>query len=264
MDYWNRGRLFTSDIAADVLPTLVALTVYTWVGGQIPIKDFSISSIAPALLAIIIQYIGVFVVYSGYIAYLIWSLKNVLHTPTRPAINFFLIAINFTSIGKSFRYSSGRGICQGGLLEFIFIMIGLLLTALLARQFSQAAEHSRQQSNQLEQLEMLGRAILDAPPDASTLPVLLQKHVAPMFASRGILVWTESKGILLHEPPTFSFERELAWKWLQRRAIHRYPHPGAGLPGILLFPIRVQPFSAQSSMLRAVCQLEEFSLSFKP
>ena len=218
VDYWNRGRLFTSDIAADVLPALVALTVYTWVGGQIPIKDFSISSIAPALLAIIIQYIGVFVVYSGYIAYLMWSLKHVLHTPTRPAINFFIIALTLPALANPYGILAAGVYAREGLLEFIFIMIGLLLTALLARQFSQAAEHSRQQSNQLEQLDKLGRAILDAPPDASTLPVLLQKHVAPMFASRGILVWTESRGNLLQEPPTFSFDRELAWKWLQRKS----------------------------------------------
>ena len=217
VDFWNRGRLFTSDIAADVLPALVALTVYVWVGGQIPIKDFSINSIAPALLAIIIQYIGVFVVYSGYIAYLVWSLKNVLHTPPRPAIKFFIIALTLPALANPYGILAAGVYAREGLLEFIFIMIGLLLTALLARQFSQAAEHSRQQSNQLEQLDMLGRAILDSPPDASNLSELLQAHVAPMFASRGILIWTESKGILLHEPPTLTFDWEQAWKWLQKR-----------------------------------------------
>jgi serine phosphatase RsbU (regulator of sigma subunit) len=216
-EYWSRGRMFTADVAADIIPTLVALIVYERVGGSIPIKDFSINSIAPAFLAIIIQYIGIFVVYSGYIGYVIWSLKNKLHTPLRPVISFFLIALTLPALANPFSILAAGTYAGEGLWEFLFVIIGLLLTALLARRFSQAAEYSRQQSNQLEQLEKLGRAILDSPPDASKLPEVVQKHVSSiMFASRGILIWTEAKGMLLHEPPSLSFDRELAWKWLQR------------------------------------------------
>ena len=215
-EYWNRGRIFTTDVAADLIPTLIALVVYGWMGGSIPIKDFSISSIVPALIAILIQYIGIFVVYSVYIIYVTWSLKNVLRTPLRPAISFFLIALTLPALANPFGILAAGIYAGEGLWEFLFVVIGLLLTAFLARRFSQAAEYSRQQSNQLEQLEKLDRAILDGPPDGSNLPDVLQKHVSSMFASRGILVWTESKGILLHEPPSLSFDRELAWKWLQR------------------------------------------------
>lgn len=216
-EYWSRGRMFTADISIDLLPTLVALVVYRWVGGVIPIRDYSISSIAPAFLAVIIQYIGIYAVYSGYIAYVIWSLRNVLHTPTRPAISFFLMALTLPALANPFGILSAGIFAKEGLWEFLYIMLGLLLTAVLARRLSQSAEYSRQQSNQLEQLEKLGRAILEAPPDASTLPDVLQKHVASMFASRGILIWTESREMLLHEPPTFSFDLEPAWKWLQKK-----------------------------------------------
>jgi len=215
LEYWNRGRMFTTDIAVDTIPTLVALVVYGWVGGSIPIKDFSINSIIPAFIAISAQYIGIFVVYSGYIVYVIWSLKNVLHTPIRPAISFFLISLTLPALADPFGILAAGVYASEGLWEFLFVIIGLLLTALLARRFSQAAEYSRQQTNQIEQLEKLGRAILDSSPDSSDLPEVLHQHVTSMFASRGILIWTESKGMLLHEPPTFSFERELAWKWMQ-------------------------------------------------
>jgi len=217
LDYWNRGRMFTTDIAVDTIPALVALVVYGWVGGSIPIKDFSINSILPALLAIIVQYIGIFVVYSGYIVYVTWSLKNVLHTPPRPAISFFLISLTLPALADPFGILAAGAYAREGMWEFLFVFVGLLLTALLARRFSQAAEYSRQQTNQIEQLEKLGRAILDSSPDASDLPDVLHQHVTSMFASRGILIWTESNGMLLHEPPTFSFELELAWKWMQSR-----------------------------------------------
>ncbi len=216
-EHWSRGRIFTADVASDIIPALVALVVYQRVGGSIPIKDFSINSIVPAFIAIIVQYLGIFVVYSGYMAYVLWSMKNILHTPVRPAISFFLIALTLPALANPFGILVAGIYAQEGLWEFLFIIIGLLLTALLARRFSQAAEYSRQQSNQLEQLEKLGRAILDASPDASDLPDVLQKHVPPMFAARGVLVWTESKGLLLQNPPTLSFDHEQAWKWLQRK-----------------------------------------------
>lgn len=216
--YWSRGRMFCTDVASDLLATLVALVFYKWAGGTIPISDFSISSIAPAFLAVVVQYIGTFLVYSGYIAYVIWSLKNVLHTPTRPAISFFFMALTLPALANPFGILVAGIYTREGLWEFLFINLGLLLVAILARRLSRAAEYSRQQSLQIEQLEKLGRAILDEPPDASDLPEVLKKHVSSMFASRGILIWTESRGMLLQEPQTISFDQELAWKWLQRKS----------------------------------------------
>jgi serine phosphatase RsbU (regulator of sigma subunit) len=212
---WSRWRLLAADVSADILPTLVALEVYRWVGGTIPIKDVSVDSIAPAFLAVFIQYIGVFMVYAIYMGFVLWSLKNVLHTPLRPAVSFFVNALTLPTLANPFGILAAGIYAREGQIEFLFVMIGFLLTALLARRFSMAAEYSRQQSNQLEQLEKLGRAFLDAPPDASKLVEILQQHVPSMFASRGMVIWSESKGTLIHEPPALSFDQELAWKWIQ-------------------------------------------------
>ena len=213
--HWSHGRIFIADVATDTLPTLVALMVYHRLGGMIPLSDFSISSIMPALVAIIIQYLGTFVVYAGYIVYVIWSLKNVLHTPTRPAISFFVRALTLPTLANPFGIMATGMYVTEGLGAFVYILIGLLLVAVLARRLSQSAEYARQQNNQIGQLEKLGRAILDATPDAATLPDLLQKYVPSMFASRVISIWTASHGRLLHEPAEISFDQELAWKWLQ-------------------------------------------------
>ena len=48
--YWSRARMFSADLASDLLATLVALEVYRMVGGVIPILGYSISSIAPAII----------------------------------------------------------------------------------------------------------------------------------------------------------------------------------------------------------------------
>lgn len=223
--YWSRGRLFFADIASDLLSTLIALMVYRWAGGSIPIRDFSILSILPALLAVFVQYLGIFLIYSGYIAYVIWVLKNVLHSPTRPAISFFLMALTLPALANPFGILAAGIYASQGIWEFIYIILGLLLVAILARRLSRAAEFSRQQSRQLEQLEKLGRAILDETPDASNLPAVLKQYVPSMFASRGILIWIESKGSLLQEPSSLIFDQTKAWKWL-----HSNPEAFASMP----------------------------------
>lgn len=245
--YWSRGRMFSADISSDLLATMVALVAYKWAGGVIPIRDYSINSILPALLAIFIQYLGTFLIYSGYMAYVIWSLKNVLHTPTRPVISFFFMALTLPVLANPFGIVAAGTYVEEGLLEFAFIILGLLLGAILARQLSRTAEYSRQQFHQIDQLEKLSRAILDAPPDGSDLPGVLQKHVSSMFSSHGILIWTESKGILLQEPVTATFDWELAWKWLKVKNEAYFSMPGSRPPWnpdithagpIILCPIR--------------------------
>jgi serine phosphatase RsbU (regulator of sigma subunit) len=228
--YWGRARMFSADVASDLLATLIALVVYKMVGGVIPIRDLSISSIAPAFLAIIIQYIGTTLVYSGYISYVIWSLNNILHTPTQPAVSFFLMALTLPALANPFGILAAGVFVMEGYWGFLYIIFGLLLVAILARQLSQAAEYSRQQSSQIEQLEKLGRAILDAPPDRSNLSALLKKHVLSMFASQVILIWTETTGILIQEPESSSFDHQLAWNWLREKKEPFYSMPGKSLP----------------------------------
>ncbi len=264
---WSRFRMFTADMSADLLATLVALVVYQLVGGVIPIRDFSIYSIAPALLAILIQYFGTIVVYSGYMIYVVWSLKNILHTPTRPALSFFVMALTLPALASPFGILAAGIYAREGIWEFLYIILGLLLAATLARRLSQAAEFSRQQSLQIVQLEKLGRAILDAPPDGSTLPELLEKHVVSMFTSQAIQIWTEPKGVLLQVPQSFSYDRDKAWNWLQEKKEAIFTIPGQTIPWnpsliyagpVILCPIRDE----QSGRLIGAIFIELQTLAF--
>lgn len=228
--YWSRARMFSADLASDLFTTLIALVVYKMIGGAIPISDYSIGSILPALLAILVQYIGSILVYIGYISYVMWSLKNVLHTPARPALSFFWMALSLPALANPFGILAAGIYVGEGLWEFLFIISGLLLVAILARRLSHAAEYSRQQTSQIEQLEKLGRDILDAPPDGSNLSAVLKKNVLSMFASQGIVIWTETTGILIQEPAASTFERQRAWTWLKENKEAFYSLPGRGLP----------------------------------
>ncbi len=228
--YWSRARMFSADLASDLLATLVALEVYRMVGGVIPVLGYSIRSIAPAILAILFQFVGTYIVYFGYMAYVIWSFKNILHTPARPALSFFWMALSLPALANPFGVLAAGVYIGEGLWEFLFVMCGLILVAVLARRLSQAAEYSRQQTSQIEQLEKLGRAILDASPDGSTLSAVLREHVLSMFASQVIVIWTESKGSLIQEPAGTLLNHQLAWNWLREKNEVFYALPGKFMP----------------------------------
>ncbi len=228
--YWSRSRMFSADMASDVLVTLLALTAYRWAGGLIPIPDYSIHSILPGLLGITVQYVGTFLVYSGYITYIIWSLDHVLLTPARPAMTFFFTALTLPVLADPFGILAAGVYAREGLMAFFFVIFGLLLTAVLARRLSQAAEYSRQQSRQIELLEKLGRDILASQPDGSELGTVLKQNVSAMFPSRFIIIWTIPYGLLLQEPQGPVIDHELPWHWLKERNEPYFSVPGTTPP----------------------------------
>jgi len=162
--------------------------------------------------------------------YVIWSLRYKLNSTARPAVLFFVMAITLPALANPFGILAAGIYASQGIWEFLYIILGLIIVAVLARRLSRAAEFSRQQSRQLEQLEKLGRAILDESPDASNLPTVLKKHVSSMFASRGILIWTESRGVLLEEPAELVFDQQNAWEWLHANAEVVFSMPGSEIP----------------------------------
>ncbi len=215
---WNRARTFTATIAGNVLSTLVALQVYQGLGGALPLDGFSLLNLLAAMTAMLVQVVLQGLLNGGYIGYVVWGLRTVMHTSPAAAITFFAMAYGMPALANPFAILGAGLYIQDGLVMFLFDMIGLVLIALLARRLSLAAESSRQQSRQLEELEKLGRAILSAPPDASTLPAILEEYVPRMFAARGIAIWSEERGILTHYPPDWEVDLAPAWQWLHDKA----------------------------------------------
>jgi serine phosphatase RsbU (regulator of sigma subunit) len=225
--YWNRVGEVVTTTASSVLSMLFGLKVYLGIGGQIPISGLVLSQIVPALAGMLVQFLVTLVVYGGYIGYVIWALKQVMQTPPGRAVKFFILSLALPALAQPFGILAAGMYIQDGIAVLVFDMFGLLLVALLAQRFSQAAEASRQQSRQLEELEKLGRAILNARPDAATLPEILKDHVPLMFTTRGIHIWTVQRGTLLHEPADWKLDIKPVWNWLQR-----YHETKAFLPGV--------------------------------
>ncbi|MGE5222747.1 MAG: PP2C family protein-serine/threonine phosphatase, partial [Omnitrophica WOR_2 bacterium] len=218
IDRWSRARNFTMYQASTILASLVGLAAYRFWGGSIPISGLSPQAILPAFGAILVQFLVTAAIWAAYIAYAVWSQVNLAKDePVRPVLRFLVMALALPDLAHPFAILAAGLWVQNGLATFLFFIVGLGMVALLTRQMSWVAESRRQQSRQLEKLEMLGRDIINAPPDTSTLPILLHDHVPAMFPSGRVMVWIEPERVLIQHPDDWSVDRAAIWGWLQNQ-----------------------------------------------
>jgi len=215
---WNQYRSFIMELTAGTIAYLGAFYLYDYMGGQVPIAGLSLETISIAFTALVANMALVLLIWSGYIAFAIWVQPQVVpNTSIRPIINFFMRAFGLTILANPFAILVAGLYVQNGLLISLFLLFGLLFVAVLARQLSWAGESSRQQSLQLQQLEQLGRDIINAPLDGSSLPSLLEKHVPAMFPSGRVLVWLSPDQILHKHPQEWIVDVEPIWTWVRRQ-----------------------------------------------
>jgi serine phosphatase RsbU (regulator of sigma subunit)/DNA-binding NarL/FixJ family response regulator len=81
-----------------------------------------------------------------------------------------------------------------------------------------------------EKLEGLGHAIINAPPDASTLPELLRQHVPGMFPNSRAEIRIFPDQTLLRYPAEWPPVASGAWDWLCTASEAHYFSPGTTVP----------------------------------
>ncbi len=104
---------------------------------------------------------------------------------------------------------------QMGLAAYLFFVLGLLLVSVLARWLSQAVMSSAQRSEELDQLEQLGRAIIAAPPDGSRLPALLDDFIPRMLTYQQIEIRLFDGRVLTQLPEDRPALPPGLWTWLE-------------------------------------------------
>ncbi len=212
---WNQYRSFITELTTVTIAYLVAFWAYLGLEGQIPIQNLSLEVIIIALSALIINSLLVFAIWTPYIAYAVWVQRQVVPgASVKPILKFFLLAFGLPILAHPFAILIAGLYIQNGPLISLYFIIGLLLVAYLARQLSWTGETSRQQARQLEELELLGREIINSPLDGSTLPNLLDEHVPVMFPSGRVIVWLSPNEILHKHPADWEIDVEPIWGWV--------------------------------------------------
>ena len=245
--HWSRLRSLIQEITVATLAYLVALEFYSRLGGTIPFTELSVQVMLPALAALMVHFLVVLLIWAPYIFYSIWVQVTITQSrATAPIVRFMLLALGLPLLAHPFAILVAGLYVEEGIIVDLFFILGLLMVAYLGRQLSWAAETSRQQSRMLEKLEALGRDIINAPPDASSLPALLIEHVPMMFPSGRVAVWMADQGYLFINPPDWRLEIEPIWFWASTKnsahaflANHDLPwsSPGGRHDPVVLTPI---------------------------
>lgn len=213
---WNNLRNFSLTAAGFTIPYIIGLKVYESVGGIYPIASLDYANVTAAFLGIIVNFVIFLLIWLPYFMYALYTQKRLSSASNlRPIVLFFFMALALPTLAHPFAILAAGLYSVNGAFSFVFFIVGLVVVAYLARQFSLIAESNRQQSRQLEKLETLGRAILTAPPDMSTLPEILADHVPNMFTSGNVVIWMIPGQILYKAPSDWKIDLGPIWDWCQ-------------------------------------------------
>ncbi len=212
---WKFLQNIVMTITGLTLLPLLAFSAYTAWGGVYPISGLTLQNLVLGAGAMGIQFLlEVIFVWVAYLGYglgvtLRQEGANITSAMLASILRLYLISVLVPGLGSLFAPLLAGAYVEHGLFIFLMFNLALLAIAWLAHQMSQSIEQSRAQTAQIGKLEALGRAILNAPPDNSSLPDLLTEYAAVMFTYARLAVWLEPGEILLKKPDSWQEDADL-------------------------------------------------------
>jgi serine phosphatase RsbU (regulator of sigma subunit) len=228
---WSAGRIAAADVAGATLPSLAALALYGSLGGRIPLPNLTVTAIAPAVFATLARAVVVALIEAPLVVYYLTTpLLRFGRNSRRAFMRFVGTSMLFPLLVALFAILAAGLHAIAGLGAYLYFIAGALLASVLAHRLSGAVDESSQRTRELERLDQLGHAILEAPPDGQNLGELLEAHAADMFAFSQIEVRLFPDQMLLSYPESSEPVPEEAWEWLATTGAPRYVARGDELP----------------------------------
>lgn len=214
----NLLRDYSAQLAGRATVPLIALSFYQRLGGEFPLPELELATVALALFALLVNLAGTFLIYAALVAYHSWLQPSFESSAgMRSFLRFFAYSISITHLAHPLSILGASLYVQQGPAGFTLFMGGLLLAAVVARRLSLAAESSRQQSHLLSELENLGRAIILAPGREENLSEILGDHLTKMFPAGNLAIWTVPDRPLHKHPEGWEPEYSLINPWLLKQ-----------------------------------------------
>lgn len=229
---WNWIRNLTYNLGVTTMAILVGLALYSYLGGQYPLTGFRLPELFSAFIAVLVAWSidGLFFLlwwYSIYRFVLLPEFQDKISVQLFKQSFIFLMTANIPGV---FGILGALMFIHMGLWFYLFFISGVILVSLLTKRLSEAVVFSQQKSSELDHLERLGRAIIAAPADASTLPQLLKEHVPRMLTYQQIDIRLFDGETLLQHPDNRPPLSEAFWRWFQDNPIFQEYLIGDPLP----------------------------------
>lgn len=201
---WNRMGTLTTGIATGTLATLVSVWAYRALGGTFPLANLSSSVFWPLGVFLLVDWLLPFTFMSPLMIY-------VTRTPEflgnegldgKTILLFLFVNASVPNLGLPFTALGAVIFTLNGPPLYFFYLTGIILVSYLATSLTKNVNERAQRARELGILEELGRQIITAPPDASTLPEILQTQVPAMFFRGQTLIWLDPARIIYTDPHT--------------------------------------------------------------
>jgi serine phosphatase RsbU (regulator of sigma subunit) len=251
---WNLVRNLCLNVATVIFGGLVAIRFYEAWGGAFPLPGLALHHLLPAFGAVFVWFLVATMAYAPLIAYFsltteyAWGSNN-WWTFAR----YLTMSTGWHLVVDPFAILMAGLYVQHGMGGYLFFVAALLLMGFIAHQLSEAVEHNQLRSRELEKLGRLGQAMLNMPPDACTLPKILDRHLCNMFPFSHIELRLFPEQTVAHHPDDWDPVAEVVWSWLKLQEESHYFLPGERTPwdvrleqkGIIVTPI-VTPDSQEA------------------
>jgi len=229
---WNWVRNLTYNLGITTMAILIGLALYSYLGGQYPLSGSRFSELAAAFIAVLVVWAidGLFFFlwwYSIYRFVLLPEFKDKISIQLFKQSFIFLMTAHIPGV---FGILGALIFIQMDLWSYLFFISGVILVSLLTRQLSEAVVLSQQKTSELDHLEQLGRAIISAPADASTIPGLLVEYVPKMLPYQQIEIRLIDGKTLLQHPENRPPLSETFWSWFQDNLVFQEYYVGDSLP----------------------------------
>jgi len=226
---WNVARNLSMEMAW-APAGLVALALYRRWGGLFPLPGLALDHLLPALGATGVQLLLSRLFWLPLLLYFVRARVLAEGASSRGMNRFIAVVMALSFLTDPFAILAAALYTRMGLGAYLFFVGGLIVTSLLTRRLGKFAVRSRQRSRELEMLEQLGRAIIEAPPDASTLPAVLAEHVTGMFSAGWVEICVFPDRVVYSHPPGRPPLAAPVWQWLSTTSEARCFLPGAARP----------------------------------
>jgi serine phosphatase RsbU (regulator of sigma subunit) len=212
---WNRLRNTIINLAC-VGSYLLGWSLYHAVGGVLPLPGLTLPAISIAFQALLMQFAAsrlLWLLFFFMVTYLLSHQGLRIEIYQSAWWRFQALVLTLPGLALPFSILTTGLYVEHGALICLFFVVGLLLVSVLTNQLSQSSERNRQHLRQLEQLDRLGRALLEAPCDLPNLSDLLKQHVPAMFPYCVIEIRILPERVVMHEPVDREGLNETVWRW---------------------------------------------------
>ncbi|MHB8625101.1 MAG: PP2C family protein-serine/threonine phosphatase [Aggregatilineales bacterium] len=239
-------RIFSQSMfrTSVLLPTLVEVTVYQWLGGRFPLPSLALPAALPAVIATLVGFMlgSVMITISQGFSRIMSPVSATQRAESLQLAVF--MALLGPLAGLVAILPAGLYSLAGGGVYFSFLAI-MLVAAVIINRLSRTIESGRRRARELEQLQRLSQSILQVALDGAGLFSLLEKAVPTIFPLCNVAVRLNAHQALLIVPNHWPGPDSSCWEWereratplvLQPRDIRPWLNQG-GREGVIVMPV---------------------------